>query len=131
MYFSDRYNIKIKMYMDNGVYRLPRESAIGKTYLVSILKFLKGGGEPVMSLTHNDVCNGEELSYFIKYKDYKVVMLDRYDMYSGRFEDEIFELGKTAIVLLDAKLMPLFKPSNGDKVKIAYFKFNGEEMELR
>ncbi len=128
MYNIDQFIVKVHIRMDNGVYTLPTESAIGKTYLAYLLKQYRGAGEPVASFTYYDFIYGEELSYFVSKRDYKVVLLDRYDLYNDKFENEIFKLGEHAVVLLDAKRFPLFTCEHGKMVGIAYLNYSEKNL---
>lgn len=66
---------------------------------------LRGLGEPVDSYTVEDLRRGG-IYQALTAADYtawdlKVVLLDRYDLYTQKFDDEIYRLSKTCTVLID------------------------------
>lgn len=95
---------KVIIDLPAGLFSFPRRAAIGKTYLAKQLRMLRGIGEPVDSFTVDDLRRGG-LSEALSASDYtvwdlKVVQLDRYDLYTRRFDDEIYRLSKTCTVLI-------------------------------
>lgn len=98
---------KISIQLEPGIYIFQCSSAAGKTYLAKQLKLLRQAGEKVDSFTWYDTKRGGlaqtlTMSDF-PMEDLKVLLLDRYDRYSGSFVDEIQKLSKTCIVLIDCK----------------------------
>lgn len=98
---------KIIINLPAGLFSFQRESAVGKTYLSKQLRELRGLGEPVDSFSVEDLRRGN-LEHALSASDMsvwdlKVLLLDRYDLYTRRFEDEIYKLGKTCTVLIDCK----------------------------
>ena len=98
---------KVIIDLPSGLFSFQRQSAAGKTYLASQLRMLRGIGEPVDSYTVEDLRRGS-ISQALTAADYtawdfKVVLLDRYDLYAQKFDDEIYRLSKTCTVLIDCK----------------------------
>ena len=93
---------------DVGLYIFDNEGSTGKTYLATMLNRCKNVGEPVSSFTYADVLQGRRPLDVCKTTD-EVVVLDRYDMYAHRFEDDVLTLAQNTVVLVDAKVtIPLF-----------------------
>ena len=84
-----------------GVYIFPNASSSGKTYLCGLLSDLSPY-ERVDSLTFNDVRKTNSAEFFNP-SVVDLVMLDRYDMYPGRFVQEISKFAESGIVLVDSK----------------------------
>lgn len=103
MYHNDKYNVEIKICLDNGIYEFDNNSATGKTRLCKELKELQKLNEPVIGYTYGDDKLGIDLSKVIEIVKPKVVLLDRYDMYNNMFHDEMIEWAKDSIVLIDCK----------------------------
>ena len=95
------HSIKVQIDLPNGVYVFPRSSADGKTYLSSILRAL-GPDDGVNSYTLDDK-DFFDVSVALNSEKYKLVLLDRYDMYFGDGIEEIQEFGKAGVVLIDCK----------------------------
>jgi hypothetical protein len=98
---------KVIIDLPSGLFSFQRQSAAGKTYLASQLRMLRGLGEPVDSYTVEDLRRGG-IYQALTAADYtawdlKVVLLDRYDLYTQKFDDEIYRLSKTCTVLIDCK----------------------------
>ncbi len=128
MYKTNEYYVSVNIQLENGVYTLPNESAIGKTYLAKVLREYSNIGEPVLSLTYYDFNDGVDLRYYTSKKDYKVLLLDRFDMYNDKFEDIIFELGRHMIVLLDSKLVPEFTAEHCNNIGSTYLSFDQKDL---
>lgn len=86
-----------------GLYVFEKESAIGKTFLCRILKKCRSYGERTDAYTYTDLTAGRSLMNYLMTTDLDLVMLDRYDMYHGKFEQDIKEIAQKAIVLIDCK----------------------------
>lgn len=98
---------KVIVDLPAGLFSFQRQSAAGKTYLARQLRMLRGIEEPVDSYTVEDLRHGG-ISQALTAADYtvwdlKVVLLDRYDLYVQKFDDEIYRLSKTCTVLIDCK----------------------------
>lgn len=111
MYKLSGLSREIDIQLNCGVYVFSRQSAEGKTFLSKMLNNYGMDGKNVISFTYNNFRNGLSLDTLLNGKHYDVVMLDRYDMYFGQFEDTIERLGKESIVLIDSKKSPEFKIS--------------------
>lgn len=103
MYRVDGYNIKLIFSLENGVYIFDNESATGKTRLCGLMKKYQSYGEPVASYTYSDLNLGIPIESILVPDKYRVIMLDRYDMYEGAGAEKILECAETSIVLIDCK----------------------------
>jgi hypothetical protein len=103
----DNRDIKIVVYgdSDKGVYTFQEDSATGKTWLCETLKKYRGFGDLVDGYSYSDYIRGYRIKDLIG-KGLKLVVLDRYDMYNGEMTDEIVELSKECLVLIDCKVIP-------------------------
>ena len=98
--------IDIIINLDPGIYKLPRNSSEGKTWLYKELKRCSRieGLDNVIGYTYTDFRDGLDLQGLIdKMSGVKVIMFDRYDMYNGEFESIINKYSDTAIILIDCK----------------------------
>jgi hypothetical protein len=107
MYNSNTKLFNICIDLEPGVYVFNKMSGTGKTYLAKELNILREKGEPVTSFTYADSLR-RNLSDALndmdfKQSEFKVVMLDRYDMYKGKYEDTIKNLATHCVVLIDCK----------------------------
>lgn len=103
MYKNDMYDVEINIKLENGIYVLDEKSATGKTRLCKVLKELRKLGEPVVGYTYGDEKLGISLVDIASRVKPKVLMLDRYDMYNGTFNERFTEWSKDAIILIDCK----------------------------
>lgn len=94
---------KIEIDLPNGVYNLGILSGTGKTYLCNAFKYLGSHGYPVRGYDYEDFLYGNSLKNYINNDSVKYVFIDRYDLYTNKFLDDIQELGKTCVVLIDIK----------------------------
>lgn len=94
-----RYLPGVEIRLDKpGVYVFPHSSAVGKTYLCTVLKDLSTR-ERVDSLTYSSIAT-IDIDKFFNSEAKDLLMLDRYDMYAGQFLDEITRFSKTGIILI-------------------------------
>ena len=103
MYKNNRYDVEINIDLENGIYVFDEKSATGKTSLCKELKELRKLGEPVIGYTYGDDKLGINLVDITSKIKPKVLMLDRYDMYNGTFNNKFTEWAKDTIVLIDCK----------------------------
>lgn len=101
MYKNSEYRPNINIDLNNGVYIFDSESATGKTYLCKHLKNLRAYGEPVASFTYNDILIGNKIED--TFKNYKVIMLDRYDLYNEMGHCLMEKYRDKSIILVDCK----------------------------
>lgn len=94
---------EIQIDLLNGVYNLGILSGTGKTYLCKAFKYLGAHGYPVRGYTYEDYLEGRTLKEYINNDKVKYILIDRYDLYINEFLDDIEELGKMCVVLLDVK----------------------------
>lgn len=103
MYRLDKYAIKIVIDLENGIYVFDNESATGKTRLCKLLREYQAYGENVASYTYNDKLLGMSVDEILIPEKYKVVLLDRYDLYEGDGKELINKYAKEMIILVDCK----------------------------
>ena len=89
--------------LPNGIYLFNNESATGKTRLYMELKKNQKYGESVVSYSYDDYLLNIPIETIVIPNKYKVVMLDRYDMYNGIGKDLISACVDNTIVLIDCK----------------------------
>ena len=97
----------VNVRLQNGVYKIKCESAIGKTRLCKLLKrkstYIADGetGQKEVGFTYADYTSGTKL----KLDGIKLAILDRYDLYRHDKEitEEIERHRNDCIILLDAK----------------------------
>lgn len=103
MYTNDYFKVKLAINLENGVYLLNAESATGKTRLCKELRnqYLKFGD--VYSVTYHSLKPDKiQLS---SQGDFKVIMFDRFDLYSqdAEVKDLILKYCEQSIILIDCK----------------------------
>ena len=96
-------DIDIKVNLQNGIYTFRNNSGIGKSYLVSLLKSYAADGEPVMAYTYTDMIIGVQFNNVVKPGEQKLLVIDRYDLYSDAFTEQIEKFAETGVVLIDIK----------------------------
>lgn len=104
-----KYLPHIKVELENGVYVFDGDSSTGKTYLCNLLKEKCCYGEPVTGYSYDDYLLNVDIGTRLIPNKYKVIMLDRYDMFHGVGEDLIKACAKNAVVLIDSKTPLNFK----------------------
>lgn len=118
MFRLDKYIRKIDIQLDSGIYIFEYMSATGKTFLSKLLHQYRTIGEPVASYTYADFCIDTKLENILVPGRYKVVVIDRYDMYhSEEFEQLMYKCAKDTIILVDCK-DPRNRPLYDDIVTI-------------
>lgn len=103
MYKNNKYNVFIDIELENGIYIFDENSATGKTRLCKELKEFQKMGEPVIGYTYGDNNLGINLEEVFKRINPKVLLLDRYDMYNGTFNNQILQWSNNTIILIDCK----------------------------
>ena len=109
MYKIDKYQVKVYINLDDGLYIFPDESATGKTRLGTLLESYGYFGNRTIYLTYKT--GGKEYRDEIlglKQGYYRVIMLDRCDMCYDVFNDtavinKLKELSKESVILADCK----------------------------
>jgi hypothetical protein len=99
----NKYDVTIDVKLNNGVYIFNHKSATGKTRLAKLLDKYRTYGEPVASYTYSDVQLNKPIKSILKPGKFKLIVLDRYDMYEGLGIGLIDECAKDAIILVDCK----------------------------
>lgn len=103
MYKTDKYNTELIFSLDNGIYIFDNESATGKTRLCKEIRKYQKYNEPLASYTYDDKLLNMAIEKVLVPNKYKVIMLDRYDMYEGEGAELILECAKNSIILIDCK----------------------------
>ena len=94
MFYLDKYRVKIKVNLDNGVYEFEHYSNTGKSYLCSLCKQYYIYGESVDGYDYYDYKKKMEIP-----RGLNLLVVDRYDMFS-EFDDVLKEIGRESIVLV-------------------------------
>lgn len=92
---------RVAIDLEPGCYILPCDSAIGKSYLCSLLKKVSDR-ERVNSHSFPDKFHPEDI---LDSSRFDIVMLDRYDMRDKDYVDEMREFVRKGALLLDCKSM--------------------------
>lgn len=96
--------IDLCIWLSNGIYFFPPESAEGKTFVYSLLKDVRGWDNTVLPLTYRDYTDGTDIPNLLRSKEYSVVMLDRFDLYQTReIADVLGELSYKIPIMIDVK----------------------------
>lgn len=103
MFKLDKYDVSINIDLKNGIYIFDNISATGKTRLAKMLKQYESYGEPVTSYTYEDKQRNIPIDNVLKSNKYKLIALDRYDLYKGDGVELIKKCAKTSIILIDCK----------------------------
>ncbi len=98
-----KYSPKVTIDLDNGLYLFDNESSTGKTRLFKCLRDNQKYGEFVASYSYDDYLLGIPIEKVLVPNKYKVIMLDRYDMYNGVGKDLILSCISNTIILVDCK----------------------------
>lgn len=124
-YKNTTFETEIDISLPNGDYQFVLDSSTGKTYLANKLKEYRRLGKPVTAVSYVDFT---ENTMKLLDREYNVVLIDRYDLYSGKLDNIIAELGARTTVLVDFKL-GLKIP----RVKVNYciIKFNLYKIEVK
>ena len=114
-------SVDITINLDNGLYIMDTDSAVGKTRLTNLIKLLEAYGEPVVGYTYNDYLeNKYDFREYLDRKNPKVIILDRYDMYFEAYKDVLEKWRNKAIILVDSKYCnySYVVPQDDDMVRI-------------
>lgn len=103
MFVIDEYDVEIRVKLDNGIYILNNQSATGKTRLCKQLDRYRAYGEAVASYTYNDYLKGLPIETVLIPGKFKVIMIDRYDMYEGIGIELMKQCMKDSVILVDCK----------------------------
>lgn len=95
-------NKGIRIQLNNGVYVFDSESATGKTYLWSMLKGLTSRDD-IMCISYPEAKMIKSLYDVDGIENVHLIFLDRYDMYSPKYNQEIEQLASHCSILLDCK----------------------------
>lgn len=89
--------------LEPGLYLAEKESACGKTYLCSIIEKYRERGYPVSSYTYSNV-NIFDIKNVLDINKFKLVFIDRYDMYKDMGYQEILDfVNQGGTVIIDCK----------------------------
>lgn len=103
MLILDNYMPNIRTELNNGIYVFDNQSATGKTRLRKELRKNQQYGEKVASYSYEDYLLELPLDRILIPDKYKLIMLDRYDMYRGAGSDLILCCKENTIILIDCK----------------------------
>lgn len=93
----------IKINLSNGIYQADPVSASGKSYLYTMLQEL--GRDDILTLSYKDMkfLINEVAINEIFSQNYKLILVDRYDLYAGMLDNYLQRYKTTAIVIIDLK----------------------------
>lgn len=100
-------NTIVNIDLEPGIYDFTNESGIGKSWLCKTFKAAESYDDlpaVIAGYTYDDLLRTFDLEYYIHGRKVRYLMLDRYDMYAGKFSDYIRELSKTCAILIDHKV---------------------------
>ena len=103
MFELTTYKVPIRVQLDNGVYHFVGESATGKSYLANLLSKYGAYGEPVATYSYHDYVSGKSLTELLDNPSLRLVVVDRYDLYSDHYAAELTRKYTDKIVLVDVK----------------------------
>lgn len=97
--------IDINIKLNNGIYRMDNETAIGKSRLGVLLGKAFTQNEKVFYYNYDDYKKGLRLSNILKDGEYRVVLIDRLDLYINEYNiiNDIISYKDSCIFLLDLK----------------------------
>lgn len=99
---NSRVNVSIKL--DNGLYLFDPISATGKTRLFKYFQDLQTIGKPVACYGYQDKVKGLDIENVLVPNKYKVIIIDRFDLYCCDISDLINRCRDNTIILVDSKL---------------------------
>lgn len=97
---------------ENGIYIFDCY-CMGKTRMFKCLRRVEPYHDFISTYTYSDKLAGRKIEDALVPNKYKLIMLDRYDMYNGDGADLINECAKSSIILIDCK--GSFEVSTEDK----------------
>ena len=103
MYENTEYFPNVLVDLSNGLYVFLPKSATGKTRLFTHLRTIQVYDEAIATFTYSDKSQGRSVEQVLVPGKYKLIMLDRYDMYNGDGAELLAECAKGAIILVDCK----------------------------
>lgn len=121
----EKYDVKLTISLENGLYILDIESGSGKTRLKKLLDEFNGYGEAVSSYTYKDYLNKEPIEKAVDASKYRAVVVDRYDIYFPYGLDVMEKAASNMIILVDCK-----KGLSVSGVKLALIDMEADSMEV-
>lgn len=94
----------VRIEFERGIHTFQPESSTGKSWLAEQLQNLHRMGEPVMSITYNDVLDNVVDRKLEAAEKCKIIMFDRYDMYNGEYLEKMKSLAQKSMILVDCKM---------------------------
>ena len=96
-------DVSVDVRLDNEVYQFDFESATGKTRLYNVVKSYQRSGYRAAAYSYNDLQAGVDFISVVNKVNPLLLVVDRYDMFSDMYHEELLELSKKCIVLIDSK----------------------------
>ncbi len=96
-------DVSVDVRLDNEVYQFDFESATGKTRLYNVVKSYQRSGYRAAAYSYNDLQDGVDFISVVNKVNPLLLVVDRYDMFSDMYHEELLELSKKCIVLIDSK----------------------------
>lgn len=98
-------DICVKLNLDNGLYVLPSDGAVGKTYLGKLFCTAEANGMgDVICITYNLHLAEEDILRRLAVIKTGVLLMDRFDLYKTKaIVQQLRQISKSAVVLVDVK----------------------------
>ena len=96
----------IQSFLMNGIYEIDMDSATGKTWLTNLLRKYSGYGYNCFGISYNDILNINKIGIQTNFPENMrsgLIMIDRYDMFRGKFDNKIINLSKYNSIMIDTK----------------------------
>lgn len=109
------YGVEIKVKAEQGIYLFNGMAATGKTRLFKLLRILAEDDTSIFTYTREDEQKGLP---FVTGGKPRLVMVDRFDALEDKHVQQLMELAKEAIVLIDCKRECPFEECEGCILKM-------------
>lgn len=100
-------DVTVNIRLTNNAYQFDCKSATGKTRLYNVVKTYQYAGYNVAAYSYSDLVCGVNFNNILSKNNLELLIVDRYDMFSSMYHNELEELSKRCIILIDSKrLLP-------------------------
>lgn len=96
-------DVVVSVNLDNGIYQFCCESSTGKTRLYNTVKKYQRAGYNAAAYSYTDFQDGLNFEDVINKVQPSLLVIDRYDMFSDKYQEDILKVAKDCIVLIDSK----------------------------
>ena len=116
---------RIRLQLNKGVYIFDCESATGKTYLWDMLRTLTSRDD-IRCISYPESKLLKSLYDIDNIENVNLIFLDRYDMYSPKYQEEIKQLASSCSILMDCKQCENYE----GRVEYCTIKMTRDSLEL-